>query len=806
MIGQDIRYGLRVFEKQRGFAAVAILTLAVALGANTAIFTLVNAILLEPLPFANADRLVKVMNRDARDGSEVGQHAYANLNDLRKLKSVEAVAAHSNSGMFVMEGDEPELLLGTDIEAPGMAMLGVRPVVGRLFNAADDRPGSARVLMLGYDVWQRRFGGDPKIVGRTILMGTARRPWQVVGVTPKGFRFPAESEKIDYYAPLGRDLTDAERNARDNVFLDVVLLLRRGATLEAAQAEADHLAQRLEKDFAASNTGTRFVLNGMHDSVVKDVKPALLILFGAVAVVLLIGCANVANLLLARAAARQKEISIRSAIGATRGRIVKQLLVESIMLSTIAGALGLLLAAWGVDALVALAPSDIPRLDGVHLDGRVLLFTLGLSLLTGVIFGLAPALSASKTNLTEALKEGSRGSTDGRQRNRVRNVLVTAAVALSLVLLTGAGLLLRSFVGLVGINPGFDYQNVAVMNVPARATYKTPPEYIQFQQRLQRELATIPGVTSAAATDILPLSGGHLVYSLGIVGRPPFPTGQTPSVTTVGITPNFFRTMGIPLLRGRDLADTDTQKSEGVVVVNEAFVKQYFPAENPLGRKITISNGDDVEENTIVGIAGNVKYLDLTEEPMPMAYLSSAQSPRRSLSFVVRANDAVKIGPSLRAALKRLDRQQPIISLETLESMRAEQLAPRRFSLALLASLAAIALVLAAIGIYSIMSYAVTQRTSEIGIRMALGAEARDIFRLVVGHAVRLIGVGLLVGVIVALSTTRLMRSLLYGVEPTDPLTLGAICLVIATVALFASWIPARRATRVDPLVAIRYD
>jgi putative ABC transport system permease protein len=806
VIGQDLRYALRIFDKQRSFAAVAIITLAVALGANTAIFTLVNAILLEPLPFGNADRLIKVMNRDIRDGSEVGQHSYANLSDLRKLKSIEAVSAHTNGGMFLMEGDEPELLLGTDIEASGLAMLGVRPILGRLFTAAEDRTGAARVMLISHDVWQRRFAGDRKIIGRTIHLGTNRTPWQVIGVTPPGFKFPADSEKVDFYTPLGPQLSEEDRTARNSVFLDVVALLREGATIEGARAEADLLAQQLEKQFPESNTGARFVLNGIHDAVVADVKPALLILFAAVAVVLLIGCANVANLLLARAAARQKEISIRSAIGATRGRIVRQLLVESVMLSVIAGALGLLLAAWGVDALVALAPPDIPRLEGVGLDGRVLLFTFGLSVLTGIIFGLAPALTASKTNLTESLKEGSRGSTEGRQRNRVRNVLVTAAVALSLVLLTGAGLLLRSFVELVGINPGFDYQNVAVLNVPARAAYKTPEQYIDFQHRLQRELATIPGVTSVGATDILPLSGGHLIYSFNISGRPPFPTGQTPSVTTVEVTPNYFRTMGIPLLRGRDVAFTDTLRTEGVVVVNEAFAKQYFPKENALGRKLRIGNGDGVEENTIVGIVGNVKYLDLTEEAMPMFYLSTAQTPRRGLSFVVRSNEADKLAPSLRAVLRRLDRQQPLVSIETLESMRAEVLAPRRFSLALLASLAAIALVLAAIGIYSIMSYAVTQRTSEIGIRMALGAEARDIFRLVVGHAVKLVGFGLLVGVIVALSTTRLMRSLLYGVEPTDPLTLGAICLVIGTVALIASWIPARRATRVDPLVAIRYD
>lgn len=805
-LAADLRYAFRSLMKARGFAAVAILTLAIALGANTAIFTLVNAILLEPLPYGNGERILEIENKDIQDGSVVGQHSYANIADLGKLKSVEAVAAHTGSGMFLMEGDEPELLEGTDLEANAFTILGVKPALGRFFNAADDRKGAARVIVLSDEVWRRHFSADRKIIGRTIHLGTSRQPWTVVGVAPAEFRFPANQEKVDFYAPLGPALTDEERAQRNLVFLDSIALLRSGATLAAARAEAEVLARQLEKQFPGSNTGLRFQLTGMHDSVVESVRPALLILFAAVAVVLLIGCANVANLLLARAAGRHKEMSIRSAIGASRGRIISQLLVESVLLSLLAGACGLLIAAWGIDALVALAPPDIPRLDNVHLDGRVLLFTFTLSVLTGIIFGLAPALSASKTNLTESLKEGSRGSTEGRQRNRVRNVLVTTAVALSLVLLSGAGLLLRSFVGLVGINPGFDYENVAVMNVPARAAYKTQDEYVNFQHRLQRELATIPGVTAVGATTILPLSGGHLVYGFDVVGRPPFAEGQGPSITTVEVTPDYFRTMGIPLLRGRDVAFTDTKTSPGVVVVNEQFVKQFFPNENPLGRKLVIGNGDDVEQNEIIGITGNVKYLELTEEAMPMIYLAYAQTPRRSLSFVVKANDAVAIAPSLREVVRRIDRQQPIISIDTLENMRGETLAARRFSLVLLTALSLIALILAAVGIYSIMSYAVTQRTSEIGIRMALGAEARDIFRLVVGHAVRLVGIGVLIGAIVAVLSTRLMRSLLYGVEPGDPLTLAAICLVIGSVALVASYIPARRATKVDPLVAIRYD
>ncbi|HET7437301.1 MAG TPA: ABC transporter permease [Thermoanaerobaculia bacterium] len=802
----DFRYAVRSLAKARGFAAVAILTLAVALGANTAIFTLVNAILLRPLPYGNADRVIKAWSLDLKDGSKVGQLSYPNIVDLgKRMKSVEAISAYSGSGSFFMDGEEPELFEGTDIEAAGLPILGVKPALGRLFTAAEDRKGAENVLLISDELWHRRFNAQKNIIGRTLHLGTARKPWTVIGVMPPGFRFPADREKVDYYSPLGPTLSDQDRSERNSVWLDTIALMRKGTTVAAADKEAEFVSQQLAKQYPDSNTGVRFLMQSIHDAVVGDVQPALLTLFGAVAVVLLIGCANVANLLLARAAARHKEISIRSALGASRGTIVRQLLVESVLLALIAGACGLLLAAWGVDALVALAPHDIPRLDNVALDGRVLLFTFTLSILTGVIFGLAPALSASKTDLTEALKEGSRGSTEGRRRNRIRNVLVTVAVALSLVLLSGAGLLLRTFMGLVGIDPGFNYKNVAVLRVPARAAYKDDAQVADFHRRLHRELAAVPGAKSVGGVTVLPLSGGQLIYSFEIVGRPPFPRGEGPSITTSEVTPNFFQTMGIPLLRGRDIAPTDTLTSPGVVVVNEAFVKEFFPGENPIGRKLAIGNGDDIKENEIVGIAGNVKFLKLTEEPMPMFYLPVAQTVRRSVSYVIRADNPEALFPALRNAVRRLDRQQPILSLMTLEQMRGEMLAERKFTLVLLIGLAALALVLAAVGIYSIMSYTVTQRTSEIGIRMALGAEARDIFRLVVGQAVKLVGIGLVVGVIVAVLGTRLMGSLLYGVEPGDPITLAAICIVIAAVALIASWIPARRAARVDPLVAIRY-
>ena len=803
---QDLRYGARTLLRERAFAAVAILTLALALGANSAIFTVLNAILLQPLPYAEPDRLLKVrVFSTVFSGGEGDQLAYPNIRDLRTLPSIENVAAYWTSGMFLMEGEEPELIHGADVESTMLPLLGVKPLLGRFFTAGEDRANAGNVLVISYDLWQRRFGGDPAVINRTARFGSANAPWRIVGVMPPGFKFPAQAEKVDFYAPLLASVADRHREARDWVAFDAVARLKNGATLEQAQSEAAALSERLEKEFPAANLGLRYSLWRLHDAVVKNVKRALLVLFGAVAAVLLIACSNVANLLLARAAARHKEISVRGALGATRGRIVAQLLIESILLSTLAGLAGLLLAAWGVDALLALAPDNIPRLENVALDTRVVGFTLTLAMLTGVLFGLAPALAASKPNLTESLKEGTRGSTEGLRRNRIRNVLVTASVALSLVLLAGAGLLLRSFMRISAIDPGFDYENAATLTIaPRSAVYKTPAEYLQFQERLRNELAAIPGVTAVASTNIAPLSGGENVYPFDVIGRPPYEPGRAPNITTVKVSPGYFQAMGIPLLRGRDIMKTDVEGSPEVVIVSKEFVRRHFPNEDPLGKRLQIGNG--YRDAEIIGIAGDIRYLDLAADPLPMFYIAHAQSPSRSMTAIVRSPNAATLGPAMRAAVRRLDRQQPIVAIESLAEFRGNTLATRKFSLALLAMLAVVALLLAAVGIYSIMSYSVAQRTSEIGIRMSLGAASRDIFRLVVGNAVRLVGAGVLIGLAVSFAATRVMSSLLYGVAPTDPVTFGAICIVLVFVALVASWVPARRAARVDPLIAIRAE
>ena len=803
MIRNDLRYTVRTLLKQRGFTAVAVLTLAVALAANTAIFSVVNAILLRPLPFANPERLVNLTGVNRLDGDTYPVYSYPNYIDLRaQTKTMETVTAFSRGRAFLMEGDEPELLDGIDVSANFPQLTGVKPRLGRFFTPAEDREGEPHVLVISHELWQRKFNGDPAIIGRSIRFGTAGKLRTVIGVMPPDFRFPADEGRRDYYAPFEEDIGEA-RTQRDSIWISVVGRAKSGVTVAQVNAELDAISKRLEKQYPTENAGLRMVAASMHEDVVKDVRPALLLLFGAVAVVLLIGCANVANLLLARATARHKEISVRAALGATPRRIITQLLVESVALSLLAGAVGLLLASWGIDALLAFAPSDIPRLDTVSMDGRVLLFTTLLSILTGVAFGVAPALSASRPNLTEALKEGTRGSTEGK-RNRLRSVLVVSAVALSLMLLAGAGLLLRSFIHVTGVDAGYDYRNAISLAISPRAlAYPDEPKYMAFHERLTQELRAMPGVEKVGAVDSPPLGPNESVYSFSVVGRPPLPPGRGLSSKTVIATPGLFESMRIPLIRGRDFLPADRQKTPPVVIVNEAFVRQVFPNENPIGKKLEYSP-ENVRE--IVGVVADVRWRSLTEDAPPIMFLPHAQNPRRYMTYVVRAPHAESMAPALRALVRRLDRQQPIVGIELLSGTRQESLATRRFNLMLLSVLAVIALILAAVGIFSVMSYAVTQRTAEIGIRMALGAGTQDVFRLIVGQAVKLVGIGAAVGVAGALLSSPAMESLLYGVKPADPWTFAAIVTMIAGTALLASYLPARRAAKVDPLVAIRYD
>jgi putative ABC transport system permease protein len=803
MIARDLRYTLRTLVKQRGFTAVAVLTLAIALAANTAIFSVVNAILLRPLPYPNPNQLVNVTGLDRIGGGELTVFSYPNYLDIRaQAKTLEHVSVFTRGRAFLMEGAEPELLAGLDVTANFADLLGVRPQLGRFFTPAEDTENGAQVI--SHSLWQRKFSGDPRIIGRAIRFGTAGGLRTVIGVMPEGFRFPVNEQPRDWYTPFMQDIGPA-KDQRDSIWMSMVARMRPGVTIDQASAELKTIAQRLEKAYPDANTGLSIFVESMHEVAVRPVRPALLMLFAAVAVVLLIGCANVANLLLARATARHKEISIRAALGASRGRITMQLLVESVVLSLLAGAVGLLLASWGIDALLAFAPKEVPRLDTVSLDGKVLLFSMILSLFTGIAFGLAPALSASRPNLTEALKEGTRGSTEGK-RNRLRSMLVVSAVAMSLMLLAGAGLLLRSFIHVTGIDVGYDHRNAIGLDISPRTLgYPDDEKARLFLERLMNEIRTMPGVEKVGGVDSLPLAPSESFWSFEFVGRAEPPPGQGPSSKVSMVTPGFFEAMRIPLIRGRDITAQDVPNAPSVLVINESFARTHYPNENPIGKKLRFEGGGNPYEAEIVGIVGDVRWRSLTEESPATMFMPHAQRFRRFLSIVVRAPNAESLGPALRDVVRRVDPQQPIVAINTLADTRVESVAARRFNVILLSVLAVVALVLATTGIFSVMNYAVTQRTTEIGIRMALGAEARDVFRLIVGHAARLVAIGTIIGVVGSLLSGRAIGTLLYGVKPADPWTFAAIVVVIATAALLASYIPARRAARVDPLVAIRY-
>jgi len=804
---QDLRYALRSMARERGFAIVAILTLAFGLGANTAIFSVVNAILLRPLSFARPDRLLVVAMQNTTNPADQGfELSYLNIKDLNdRMKTLQGVGGYLVGSTFLMEGAEPQHIDGSYISANVLPLLGVKPQLGRFFSVAEDREGAPPVIVISHDLWVSRFARDRNIVGKKFLFGTAGIRRMVVGVMPQGFKFPADVEKCDYWAPLQPAIGKDNMEERASVFIDVIARLRDGVSLARAQAEAAMLSRELEKTYPKSNTDIRFIMAPMQDVVVRQVKPALVALLAAVVGVLLIACANVANLLLARAAGRQREISIRTAIGASRGRIVRQLLIESVVLSVIAGACGLLIATWGVAGLVAVAPKEIPRVDTVGVDGTVLAFSAILSIITGIVFGLAPALAASKTDLTESLKEGSRGSTEGRRRNRIRNGLVAAEIALSVLLLTGAGLFLRSFLRLSGVDPGYDYHHALVVELSARAAYDNDEKIAELYRRVVSELGALPGVKSAGGANHIPLGNNENVFNFQIAGQPPAPVGKEPNVTTVSVTPNYFHTMGIRLVSGRDFTSHDDNKGAPVIVISESFAKKHFPRGNALGQHMSISI-DERAMREIVGVVGDVHFIDLVSTPKPIVYLPEAQVVSGRLCTILRASDAAVLMPEVRAVIKRIDPQQPILRMRTLEAMHAASLENRRFILILIGALASLALILAAVGIYSIMSYAVTQRTPEIGIRMALGAEPRDVSRLIVGHALRLVGAGIGTGIVAAFIGTRLIRSFLYGTAPSDPATFVSICIAIIIVATLASWIPARRAANVDPLVAIRNE
>jgi putative ABC transport system permease protein len=804
---QDVRYGARMLRKNPGFTAVAVVALALGIGANTAIFSVVNAVLLRPLAFPEPDRLVTLAENNLRRGVDHSSVSYPNFADWREQNaSFESAAASMESDFNTSIGDQPERVQAAIVSASLFHVLGVEPVLGRGFTDEEDRPGAGPVVVLGYGFWQQRFGGDPGVIGRSIPVEGLNVT--IVGVMPAGFRFPVGTTPVPMLAPLSFLSADMQ-GQRGAHFLSVVARLRPGVTLEQARADMDAIGQRLAAQYPDSNTDTSVTVTLLHERLVTDVRPALLVLLGAVGFVLLIACANVANLLLVRSTARRKEIAIRAALGAGRWRVVRALLTESTLLACLGGALGLLLAIWGTDVLISVGPTGLVRVDEISVDGRVLGFTVAVSLVTGIVFGLLPALHASRIDLSEALKEGGANRV-ASARDRVRSALVVTEVALSVVLLIGAGLMVRSFARLLDVDPGFrpDHVVTAQLTLPD-ATYTEPQQVAAFYDRVLDRLRQIPGVQSAGAVTTLPLDGSRISVSYEVEGQPT-PPGLQQSAGFDAVSPGYFRTLGIPILTGRDFTDQDRADGRPVIIVNEAMARRCWPGQDPIGKRITsgITMDDgDPPVREVVGVVGDVRHNSLSSEARAAYYIPFAQVPMGMATLAVRtAAEPAAVTSAMRAAVRDVDSNQPLYNARVMEQVVAESVATPRFYATLLGIFGAVALVLAAVGIYGVMAYSVTQRTHEIGVRIALGAQPLQVLRLVVGHGLALALVGVGIGLAAAFALTRLMSSMLFGVSATDPLTFGGLAALLVGVALLACYVPARRASRVDPMVALRYE
>jgi len=801
----DLRYGLRMLAKNPGFTIVAVIALALGIGANSAIFSVVNTVLLRPLPYRNPEQLVMVWEENSKQGFPKDTPAAANYVDWRDQNHVfESIAAMADISFNLTGTGDPERIDGQRVSTSFFPLLGVEPQLGRAFRPEEDKPGANQVAVMSYGLWQRRFGADPGIIGKPISLNG--KSFIVVGVMPRSFQFPRNNQ---LWIPIAFDAKEAGN--RGAHYLQVVARIRSGTTLEQAQAEMTTIAARLEKQYPATNTSIGAVVTPLHQQVVGKIRPALLVLLGAVAFVLLIACANVANLLLARAAVRQKEIALRLALGATRSRLIRQFLTESVLLASLGGAVGLLLSLAGLNVLKGFIPPNIPQAGNITIDGKVLIFTMLVSLATGLIFGLAPALQAAHFNLNDTLKESGRDSDAGTRGNRIRGLLVISEVAVSFILLIGAGLLINSFVRLRNVDPGFRAANVLTMRIVLpEVRYPDRKGRAPFYDELIRRVEALPGVMSAAVVTDVPLTNSGNSVGVSIEGRADPAPDRVPIVITRMISPNYFKTMGIPLRQGRELNQGDKADSSPVVVISETTARLFWPGADPLGKRIKVGVGPNNSNQwlSVVGVVKDVRNDELGIEPKPQMYLPHAQNeffdPR---ALVVRTNvDPLSLAATVRRTVWEIDKDQPVSDISSMEQVVAESVARQRFSMLLLGVFAGLALVLAAVGIYGVMSYAVAQRTHEIGIRMALGAQRSDVLKLTIGQGLRLVVSGVVIGFAAAFALTRVMASLLFGISPTDSTTFITISLVLISVAALASYIPALRATRVDPMFALRYE
>jgi len=808
---QDLRYSFRFLGRNFGFTVVAVLALVVGIGANTAMFSLVNAILLRTLDFKDPERLVWIWStRTDRDKAFFSVPDF--LDYREQTQTIEQIVAFGNWGANLTKGDNPQRLAGVRVTANAFEMLGVKAAIGRCLLPEDGQPGRQRTVLLSYGLWQRQFGGDPGIVGRTITLNGDS--YTVVGALPAVFIFPGA--EIDMAVPLVLE-TDARRSDRGANFLRVFARLKPGYTRQQVQGEMDSISRNLQQLYPETNAKkTPPKVFALHEEVVGSYRTALIMLLGAVGLVLLIACANLANLLLSRASARHKEMAIRAAVGASRGRLIRQLLTEASVLSLIGGGLGLVLAWQGMNLLMALSPSSLPRANEVNIDGRVLAFTLVVSLLAGVIFGLVPALQASKVDLNDELKSTGKGLSDGGRRDRARGFLVVAEVALSLVLLITAGLLIKSFLKLQEVSPGFNGEKLLLTRLSLPPSRYSQREAITvFFDKILPRIATLPGVSSVGAANVLPISGMNVRNDFMIMGRPLQSPTDKPAAQSRLVSPGYFQALGIPVLNGRAFTDYDNAQAAGVVIIDAALAQRYWPNETPVKAHLLLEDGSaqprDVE---IVGVCDTVKHVSLDEEPTPTFYVPIAQASQDTMSFLaancslaIRTTvEPLTLESAVRNEVQRVDGDVATSNTRTMEQYLSASTDSRRFNMLLLMIFACTALLLAMMGVYAVISYSVTRRYQEIGIRIALGAQPSDVLKLILGHGIKLVVVGIFVGVAGAIILTRFISSLLFGISAIDPVTFLLTTIVLLIVAFLACYIPARKAMRVDPMIALRAE
>jgi putative ABC transport system permease protein len=803
---QDIRYEFRLLVKNRSFTFVATLALALGIGANTAIFSVINAVLLEPLPYKEADRLVFVWGKNLQRNRPIDQVSYPDFTYWKKNNTVFEHLAASDDASYNLTGDgDPKAVIAYRFDADFFPMMGIAPSMGRTFLAEETTPGNDRVVVLSHRLWQNRYGADPDILGGSLLLDDA--PYTVIGIMPPEFEHP---KNVDLWTPLALDA--GEQSRRDRRFLRVVGRLKPGITVERAQTEMERVARHIEQMAPAENTGDSVQVMPFRDMSVGDIETGLWVLFGAVGFVLLIACTNVASLLMIRASGRQHETALRMVLGAARRRLIRQFLTQGVLLGVIGGAFGLLIAYWGVQGLLVLFPGNvenlkIPRVESIPIDGWVLAFNLAASVLSGLFFGLAPALRGSRTDMNGLLKAGGRGAAAGVNRHRLRSGLVVTQLALAVVLLIGAGLLIKSFLRLQEVELGFNPNRVLTMRMFAANRHPEAPGQRLFISQILDRVNNIQGVASAATVTFLPLSGWQNSSDFYIEGRPPPRSGQELSADHRVISPNYFQTMEIPLMKGRLFNDRDSESAAQVVIINQTMARRFWPDHDPVGQRINLGSPEQPQMREIVGIVGNIRHSGPAKDPRPELYRPYQQDtmPGFLVTLTVRTKqNPLSMTGAVQRAIWSVDSNMPISYVVSLEQLAAELTMTRRVSMILLAVFAGIAQLLAAVGIYGVMAYTVTQRTSEVGIRMALGARSDHVMTMMMRHGVLLTAIGLAVGVPTAYALTHILSGLLYEVSPTDPVTFVALPLMLAGVTLSACYIPARRATRLNPMEALR--